>query len=120
MIRETVEIYGDLVLWAVDNSPRQWKELHINMEMLQDGNEIANSWVIKWKKGLFGRTFQTDIPGRVKVEMLDLFRELHAQAVERGEAWTVCDFHAFPTGKYQVFYSYEAPPRLNGNLCSGA
>lgn len=120
MAREIVDIYRDLALWAAENSPKKWKMLHINMEVLRVNDEIANSWIMKWSKGLFSKSFQIEIPGLAKLEMRDLFLELNEAAMEEGNTWTVCDFRVFANGRYEVSYSYDAPPRLSGNLSSGA
>jgi hypothetical protein len=118
--REITDIYRDLVLWAVDNGPRDWKVLHINMELARDDDEIANSWVMRWsKRAVFKKYFQAEIPGIAKAEMRDLFIELNDASAKVGEPWTVCDFMAFASGKYEANYLYGAPPRLSGQLASG-
>ena len=117
MSREEQEIYRDIVLWCAENAPDKWNKVHINIEMKTDGEEVANSWIMRWYKGILNKSFQFDIPASQKVLMRNLFVELNDRF---GGRWTVCDFILTSKGKYDVSFSYEEPPRLSGDLRHGA
>ena len=46
-----------------------------------------------------------------------LFGELrNAMSLEEGMKWTVCTVEFNSAGKYRYSFSYDSPPRINGNF----
>lgn len=116
---KVLELYKELVYWVADVAPVDWRKVEINMEILMDDQEVANSWIIRCFVGDRLEKQEYEASGAKKAEMRDLFLELNDLAAETGDRWTICDFTVFDTGKYEVNYSYDKPPRLSGNLTAG-
>ncbi|MCG8317041.1 MAG: antitoxin YezG family protein [Pseudomonadales bacterium] len=112
-------IYKELVYWVADVAPNDWRKVEINMEILTDNNEVANSWVIRCFVGDAMKKVEYQASGAKKAEMRDMFIELNDLFAESGERWTVCDLVVYNTGKYEVNFAYDAPPRLSGDLAAG-
>ena len=121
MSAESIQnLYQELVYWVADTAPNDWRKVEINMEVLVDGQEAANSWVMRCFAGDGLDKVECGASGAQKLDMRDMFLELKDLAAESGDRWTVCDFTVFNDGRYEVNYAYDKPPRLSGDLAAGA
>lgn len=117
----TTEIYTKLVHWVVDTAPKDWRRVEINMEMLINEQEVANSWITRCFVGDSEEKAE-DYPATAleDIQMRDMFKELSEIAAETGDRWTVCNLVVLNDGKYTVDYQYDAPPRLSGDILAGS
>lgn len=82
----TTEIYTKLVHWVADTAPKDWARVEINMEMLIDEQEIANSWITRCFVGDTAEKIE-DYPatGLQDIQMRNLFKELNEIASTMGK-----------------------------------
>lgn len=113
---KTEQLYTQLVYWVADEAPADWRTVRINMEMLLENGEVANSWATYCKVGDDMQDVEMEASAVKEIELRNLFRALNDLSAESGDRWTVCDFTVNSTGQYNVDYSYDPPPRLSGDL----
>jgi hypothetical protein len=101
-----------------DTAPNNWREIRINMELIVDGSEVAQSYIARC---FVGDTLEK-IEYRAPYEVADYLLELNDLMSENNERWKICNFIVFNYGEFYSFkadFSYDAPPRLSGDLLAG-
>jgi Protein of unknown function, DUF600 len=103
------------------NAPKDWRILRINAEMIYENNTVDGYSLISYCYK--GELLEYDInylpTSNFVMQLYKLFIELNELFFEQGERWTICDFVISNTGKYRMDFSYNAPPRLGGDMSSG-
>jgi hypothetical protein len=117
-IIECQDKIGELIM---QEAPDDWRILRINAEMLySDDNIDGYSLMAYCYKGELLEDDINYLPSRdFGMQLYKLLIKLNNLFLEQGERWTVCDFVISHTGKYKLQFSYNAPPRLNGNMSDG-
>jgi hypothetical protein len=105
----------------MQNAPKDWRVFRVNVEMLFDNDAMDGySLIFYCYKGDSLIDDVNYLPPNDFGNQLDkLLISLNDLFLEQGERWTVCDFVISNTGKYRIDFSYNAPPRLSGDMSAG-
>jgi hypothetical protein len=112
---QEINLFNKMVHYIADTAPNDWRKVYIDMEMVVDNLEIAQSCVASCYVGDLLEEVDYFLPRE-----LDLcFLELNDLMAERDARWKACKFIVLNTGELKVNFSYDAPPRLSGDLLAG-
>ena len=112
---EIIEFQNEIVVSITSLIPSEWSMLVLNFETLESesGSTITNRicfWVNE-----NGNEFNNDNLS-ITLEVEDKLLTLRHELKENGKAWDVCDLTIFPSGQYDINFSYDGPKRLLGEF----
>jgi hypothetical protein len=114
-VEQEINLHNKMVHLIADTAPNDWRKVCIDMEMIVDGSEIAQSCVASC---YLGETLE-EVDYFLSSELERCFLALNDLMSEREERWKVCKLVVLNTGKLKMNFSYDTPPRLNGDLLAG-
>lgn len=120
--QQIIELQNKIGNSIFDNAPNDWKIFRINIEMLFDNEElVATSTTVYCYRG---DSLYDDLDyllsNKFDKELNQCFLDLNNLClIQQGARWSVCDFIMSNTGQLKVNFSYDTPPRLNGDLLAG-
>ncbi|MEH2521893.1 hypothetical protein V1279_007466 [Bradyrhizobium sp. AZCC 1610] len=94
---------------------REWKRIGVNLELLiEHGKRMSvQAIAIAHRPGGPLEDLSFRLSPATKQKFIDLAKAMGQEGKDR---WAVCDLKIERDGRYDFRFSYDPPPRLNGNL----